>query len=232
MERIRILFEATLLTTAVAGGALAQSGPAFDPQQLPAMEGKVAQYSLTPRGDVDGLILEDGTEVHLPPHLGAQLAYAVKPGDRVTVHGLKARAIAMVEGVAVTNEATGAQVVDNGPGGPPPVPGDRGQFLSAQGHIKSQLHGPRGDVNGVLLENGTIIRVPPDEADRLADQLMPGQPVYVEGDGIAGPLGKVIAAQRIGPNQSQLAQVQEPLPAPRGPRPDRREPPPPPPPPR
>lgn len=227
---IRNLFWATLLTTTIAGSALAQSGPAFDPQQLPAIEGKVALYSLTTRGDVDGLILDDGTEVHLPPHLGAQLVFAVKPGDRVTVHGLKARAIAVVEAASVSNDATGATVVDNGPAGPPGAR-NRDRFLSAQGHIKSQLHGSRGDLNGVLLEDGTIIRLPPDEADRLADQLAPGQSLYVEGDGIAGPLGKVIAAQRIGPNQSQLAQVQEHAPAPRGPRPDRREPPPPSPPP-
>jgi hypothetical protein len=137
----------------------------------------------------------------------------------------------MVQAVTVTNDATGATVVDDGPGGAPGSR-DRGQPLSAQGHIKSQLHGPRGDLNGVLLEDGTIIRLRPDEADRLADQLTPGQPLYVERDGIAGPLGKVMAAQRIGPNQSQLAQVQEPPPAPRGPRPDRLEPPSPPPPPR
>jgi hypothetical protein len=72
---------------------------------------------------------------------------------------------------------------------------------------KRSLHGPRGDLNGVLLEDGTIVRLPPEEADRLAAQLAPGQPLYVEGDGIAGPLGKVIAAQQVGPSQSQLAQV-------------------------
>ena len=214
---------AALLMAGISGAAFGEA-PFFDPQQLPALQGKVAQYSLTPRGDVDGLILEDGTEIHLPPHLGAQLVFAVRPGDRVTVHGLKARAVPMVEAASVTNEATGATVIDNGPGSPP-GPREPGQPLTAQGHIKAQLHGPRGDLNGVLLEDGTIVRLPPDEADRLAVQLAPGRPLYVEGDGIAGPLGKVIEAQLIGPSQSQLAQVQAP-PWPRGPGPDRRGPPP------
>ena len=31
------------------------------------VKGKVAQYSMTPRGAVDGLILADGTEAYLPP---------------------------------------------------------------------------------------------------------------------------------------------------------------------
>ncbi|HEY1431630.1 MAG TPA: hypothetical protein VGF39_08395, partial [Stellaceae bacterium] len=174
-------------------------------------------------GDVDGLILEDGTEIHLPPHLGAQLVFAIKPGDRVTVHGLKARAIPMVQAMSVTNDATSATVTDNGPDGPA-GPRGRGQPLSAEGHIKAQLHGPRGDLNGVLLEDGTIVRLPPDEAERLAAQLAPSQPLYVEGDSVVSPLGKVIAAQQFGPSQSQLAQVQGP--PPRGPGRERREPPP------
>jgi hypothetical protein len=224
MGPIQNLLGATLLVAGAAGPALGQVGPAYDPQQLPMLQGKVGQYSLTPRGDVDGLILEDGTEIHLPPHLGAQLVFAIKPGDRVTVHGLKARAIAMVQAMSVANDATGATVADNGPAGPA-GPRGRGQFLSAQGHIKTQLHGPRGELNGVLLEDGTIVRLPPDEAERLATQLAAGQPLYVEGDGITNPLGKVIAAQRIGPSQSELAQVQ--APPPRDPGRDRREPPPP-----
>jgi hypothetical protein len=44
----------------------------------------VARYTLTPRGDVDGLLLSDGTEVHFPPHISAQLVYAIKPGDAIT----------------------------------------------------------------------------------------------------------------------------------------------------
>src|SRR5262245_38048973 len=140
------LLSAALLMAGITGAAFGQASPAYDPQQLPALQGKVARHSLTPRGDVDGLILEDGTEIHLPPHLGAQLVFTVKPGDRITVHGLKARAIAMVQAISVTNDATGATVIDNGPGGPP-GPRDSGTYLSAQGHIKTQLHGPRGDFN-------------------------------------------------------------------------------------
>jgi hypothetical protein len=207
-----------LLTAALiaSGAIIAQAQPAapYDPSQLPAIEGKVAQYSLTPRGDVDGVILTDGTEVHMPPHLGTQLVFAVKPGDAVTIHGLRARAIPMVQAMSVTNDATGNTVTDNGPGGPP-GPGGPRQTLTAQGHIKAQLHGPEGDLNGVLLEDGTIVRLPPPEVQRLAADLMPGAPLYVQGDGFSGPLGWVIEATSIGPNQNQLAQIAAPPPGPR-----------------
>jgi hypothetical protein len=225
MRARQFLLAATLLAGTAGVAALAQQSATFDAQQLPAIHGKIAQYSLTPRGDVDGLILDDGTEVHLPPHLGTQLVFTVKPGDQVTIHGLKAQAIAMVQAMSVTNDATGSTVTDNAAGGPP-GPRETGQSLTAQGQIKEQLHGPQGDLNGVLLADGTIVRLPPPEAQRLASQLAPGQMLYVQGDGIAGPLGKVIEAQMMGPSQTQLAQIQ--APPPRGPDRDRRGPPPPP----
>ena len=70
-------------------------------------------------------------------------------------------------------------------------------------------------MNGALLEDGTIIRLPPPEAERLAAELAPGAPLCVQGDGVAGPLGRVIEARSIGPNSTKLAEVA--VPAPPGP---------------
>ncbi len=219
MKPRQILLAAILLTAGVGATAFGQGVAGADPDQFPAIHGKVAQYSLTPRGEVDGLLLDDGTQVHLPPHLGAQLVFAIKPGDLITVRGLKAREILLIEAVSVANDATHVTVVDAGP----PGPRGAGQALQASGHVRAQLHGPRGELNGVLLEDGTIIHLPPEEADRLAAELAVGQPLYVTGDGIASPLGKVIAARQVGPTASQLAEVQAGPPGP-----GRRGPPPPP----
>src|SRR5262249_21963465 len=114
-----------------------------------------------------------------------------------------------------------ASVIDDGPTGPR----GPGQNLQASGHIRAQLHGRRGELNGVLLEDGTIVHLPPDEADRWAAQLAVGQPLYETGDGIVSPLGNVITTQQLGPSESQLALIQGP--PPRGPGRERREPPPP-----
>ena len=208
------LLAATLLACA-AGAAIAQNvtsqdvtghGATYDTSELPATQGKVGQYSLTPRGDVDGLIMTDGTEVFLPPHLGTQLVFAVKPGDAVTIHGLHARALPMVQAMSIKNDATGATVTDSGPGGAPGPDANR-QAMNDTGRVKAPLHGPRGDVNGALLEDGTIIRLPPPEAVRLASTLTVGAPLSVQGLGTEGPLGKVIEARAIGPDASHLQQV-------------------------
>jgi hypothetical protein len=40
----------------------------------------VNQYTSTPRGDIDGPNLNDGTQVKLPPHLTGQIVFTVCPG--------------------------------------------------------------------------------------------------------------------------------------------------------
>ncbi|MFC0406796.1 hypothetical protein [Roseomonas elaeocarpi] len=280
-RRFRFTLLAGALLLSAGGVALAQNASLYDPAQLPATKGRVAQYSLTPRGDVDGLILEDGTEVHLPPHLGTQLVFAVKPGDAVTVRGLRARSVPMVQAMQVTNDASNVSVTDMGPpGGPPPRgpeagpmggpgggpgggpeggpgagpdhgpgfragrgpdgrgpgrphdgpppgpmggpmggPGMGGTPIEATGRVKLQLHGPRGDLNGAVLEDGTIIRLPPPEAQRLAARLAVGQTLFVRGEGLSNPLGKVIAARALGTSAADAVEL---APPPRGPHgPDR-----------
>jgi hypothetical protein len=208
---------------AVSTGALAQNpsppvagqAPLYDLQQLPTERGQVQQFTLTPRGDIDGLILTDGTEVKMPPHLSTAMAYSVKPGDTVTIHGLHAAALPLVQAVSITDEATGRTVVDNGPPGPGRGPGGgptglASGLIEVQGRVRMALHGPRGDVNGALLEDGMVLRLPPPEAERFATLLQPGQTLIAEGNEPANPIGKVFEVRQIGASRDQLLQVQAP----------------------
>ena len=241
MTRTQMLICALLATTAIGAGATAYSqtpGAVWDSSQLPETRGTVKQYTLTPRGDVDGLILSDGTEVKLPPHLTAQIVFAIHPGDTVSIRGLHARALPMIDAASITNVATGKSVVDNGPPGGP-ARGTSEQTFS--GRIVSTLHGKRGEVNGALLEDGTELRLPPPEAERLEGWLQAGLTVSVRGDMLDTALGKVIDLRAIGRSSDQMTELAGPRP-PRGPKegakdgpkggPDWRSPPPPPPPPR
>jgi hypothetical protein len=220
-------------TSIGAGAAYAQAplsppDATWDASQLPETRGIVKQYTLTPRGDVDGLILNDGTEVKLPPHLTAQIVFAIRPGDGVSVRGLRARAVALVDATAITNIATGKSVADNGP---PDGPGRRGADQTISGRVAALLHGKRGEVNGAVLDDGTQLRLPPPEAERLADWLHPGQTISVRGDLLDTAFGKLVDVRAIGTSPDQMTEIDGPRP-PRGPKggPDRLGPPPPPPP--
>ena len=248
--KLAAILLATTAAAGLAGGVLAQTPapvttpapaavsaqPAFDLSQLPATHGTVRFFTLTPRGDVDGFVLADGTEVHLPPHLSTQLAAAVRVGDAVTVRGLRAAAAPMVAAMSVTGDASGQTVVDNGPEGRPgpgPGPGrgpDRGPGAppspaavgEVSGKVLIALHGPRGELNGAMLEDGTALRLPPPEAARLSAMLQPGQAVVAQGPAVTNNLGRVVMVRGIGATRDVLQQVQSP--PPHGPRGDRRGP--------
>ncbi len=206
MSPIRTALLAATVFVAGAGGiAYAQIDTTYDLSQLPAVTGKVAQYLPTPRGEVDGLLLEDGTEVHVPPPLSTQLVFAVKPGDEVTVHGLKARVLKLVAGASITNDATHVTISWSGP------PHLRANTpMDVQGTVKAALYGPRGEINGALLADGTVIHMPPPEAQRLADMLAVGKTVTARGEGYAGPLGRALDARQIGPDATHLVAVAAP----------------------
>jgi hypothetical protein len=240
MSRVKMLLAATFLGGAVmaGSGALAQApfggpiggpdgrpvGPGaihppghgglsinsaeFDPAQLPEFKGKVAQYTLSPRGSVDGLVLDDGTEVQVSPALSTALVFSVKPGDTVSIRGLKARAIPLVSAVTVTNTASGA-VVGGSVDAHHPWDGPR---LEVSGKVKILLHSPRGEVDGVLLEDGTSVRMPPHAARKFADLLKPGSTIAVRGFGTTSPLGKAVGAREIGPSLDKLTRVEFPHP--------------------
>jgi hypothetical protein len=195
--------------------------PIYDPARLPTYTGRVQQFTLTPRGDIDGLILADGTEVKTPPHLSTSIAYSVRPGDTVSVHGLRAAALPLIQAVSITDQATGRTVIDTGPPGPPgppppgppplpPIgapPGATGPLpglVEAQGRVRMPLHGPQGDVNGALLEDGTVLRLPPSAAMTFAALLQTGQTIVAEGVEWTSALGKVMEVRQIGPSRTQL----------------------------
>ncbi len=220
----------------IASAAFAQSS-VYDPNQLPAFNGRIQQFVLNPHGDIDGIILSDGMEVKTPPHLSTQIAGTFRTGDAITIRGLKAAALPLVEATSVKNDATGVTVIDYGP--PPKgkkghkgafrrfFDRETGQMPEISGKVRMTLHGPRGDVNGALLEDGTIVRMPPPEAQRLSSVLIVGQNIRVQGDVIPTVLGKVVEASAVGPAGGAVTQIAPPPPPPPGGPADAPPPPPP-----
>jgi hypothetical protein len=182
---------AILLATA----AFAQMPPPPPPGSPPlalrqsmTIGGTVTRFTLTPRGDLDGLILSDGTQVHVPPHLSAELAAAVKLGDAVTVSGSRSPTGALFIAASVTDNASNQTVTDRGPPAPglmpPPPPGvpvPGALNTMVQGRVQRLLRGPAGDVDGALLDDGAVLRMPPHIAYQFARLLAPGRTVAAQG---------------------------------------------------
>lgn len=171
----------------------------LDPDYLPVTRGTLDRFVLNPHGDIDGLLLADGTEIHTPPHLSSALARALKPRDKLEVRGVAVRGADVLVAVAI-DPAHGKRIVDKGPGADheKPKAQDDGSRWAYEGHIERLLHGPKGNVHGALLDDGVIVRFPPHAAPELGRLLTVGKPVAVEGRWIDTAHGAVVHADAIG----------------------------------
>jgi hypothetical protein len=131
--------------------------------QVTSIRGTVSQYLMNPDGLVDGLVLSDNNIVRFPPYMSQQLVQIVRPQDVVRVDGFFE-----VQGVIytfiITNANTQQSVVDTPPSAqnPPPEPNPYSrQPMSTSGIIKALTYAPRGEIDGAVLDNGTIVHVRP-----------------------------------------------------------------------
>ena len=152
----------------------------IDPACLPETRGKLTQFLSNPHGELDGFILDHARRVHFPPHLAKHMAI----GDRVRIRGVKPRDADIVAAVTLTS-ARGKEIVDEGPqdGHHEHRAEHDGRQMDVDGEVVLLLHGPKGELRGALLEDGTSLRMPPHAAAELAAYLTPG--VYVQAWGEA-----------------------------------------------
>jgi hypothetical protein len=171
-----------------------------------AVEGQVQRMLINPYGEVDGLRLSDGTIATFAPHRADALTATVKVGDAVRIIG-RAQARGTVKADAIVHADSGRTVYDQ----PPPVgegrvlpPNLRAQRLQPQqveGHVETVLTGPRGEANGVILSDGSIVRFPP-ESLRLSVQT--GAPFAASGLGTRNAFGTALEAVSMGTTLSTL----------------------------
>ena len=164
----------------------------IDPACLAQTRGRVSRFLLNPHGEIDGLVLDSRLQVHVPPHLSGKLARLVAPGDRIRVRGVKPRGADMIAAVLLTTEQ-GREILDEGPPHPPPHPPQAKHApMETSGEVVLSLYGPRGELRGALLDNGTSLRMPPHAAAELASYLRPGSHVQAWGDGVRGRYGTTL----------------------------------------
>jgi len=192
------------VVSAQAPAPLPPAGPLAPTPSAPTVSSTVQQYLLNPHGEVDGLLLIDGTSVRFPPHLGAALTSTVKPGDVVTVIGFAGLATPQGRGMkalTITNATTGHTVVDQPPATPPLPPHQRGLYqapLTVSGTVMRYLVNPRGDVDGLVLASGEQVKFRPHQGPRVMGLVgTAGGMITVSGFGTRNAFGTVVDADSI-----------------------------------
>jgi hypothetical protein len=68
---------------------LGLAAPSVAIAESATVRGKVKAFHESPKGEVDGITLVDGTEVRFPPHAGKSVREAIHVGDEATAEGEK-----------------------------------------------------------------------------------------------------------------------------------------------
>jgi hypothetical protein len=174
------------------------------------VEGTVSQYLLNPRGEVDGLLLDDHTVIKFPPHLARELVQVIKPKERVHANG-HLEAEKLLKGHVIANPITGRAIREIKPSPPERAVGLNAlQPLSVAGAIRVVRRNPHGDIDGVVLEDGTLLHFPPHAGRQFAKLLREAQPLAAVGFGTVNDLGHTIAIAMLGPSGDALTLVEPP----------------------
>jgi hypothetical protein len=155
-------------------------------------DGEITRVIRTPRGDVDGLLLDDGTVVRVPPHVFGVQAPGV--GARVHAQGALIGATLRADALAVARTK-----VNMAPPTTPPAPPDEAPQLATldeSGTIELIVRNAEGMPDALLLVDGSTIVVGPPLFS-AASELRPGVQIRARGEGGRYPDGVAIHARTL-----------------------------------
>lgn len=146
--------------------------------------GKISSFATNPDKAYDSFVIDVQNEqksIKFPPHMASQIMKATKVGDTVTVYGES----------HVTPENTthihfkklskdGNEISEVKPAFKLPSLSTQ-TSTTVEGTIKELRKGPKGDINGAYLNDGTIVHMPPKESETLAALLKVGDNIKVTG---------------------------------------------------
>jgi hypothetical protein len=167
------------------------------------VSGVVRRFVINPEGDVDGMLLADNTLVQFPPHIGTQVTAAFAPGATVKVNGFAQPGGTLRASYIADANNNSRSIADQ----PPPANAQRPPRalagvglvkLDATGRVLRVTSAPRGEPDGVLLTDGTVIKLTPPAAARFANLLQPGATIAAQGYGTRNRYGESLQATAFG----------------------------------
>ncbi len=177
----------------------------------------VDRYLINSQGEVDGLLLTDGMQVMIPSRYSKEVMAVAPPKQEIIIAG-PIEYGKTIQAQRITNVSTNQSVTDIE--SMPPVesedkahlnatthvqdPQDRvhrkarkQKKLSAQGTVQTQLYGPAGEVNGVILSDGSIVRFAPRMVNDSNVTVNVGENIQASGYGTKNSNGQSIEATTI-----------------------------------
>jgi len=191
-----------ILMSFVVGAAISLAQPVPPTpatQPVPPTEqiaGTVSMYLLNPRGEVDGLLLADGSQVKFPPHMSADLTRSVKPNERITAQGV--REVSPVFTAFTITNSSGQSLNEARPMQPPPPPDLQGVNLKPM-QADEKIR--------VVLDDGMIVRIAPHVSTQFSALLQTGATISAKGYGTENEFGRAFEATEVGAQGQTLTPI-------------------------
>ena len=154
-------------------------------------EGEVSCILLNPHGDLDGFLLKDGTLVRVRPTAPIPQLIA---GARVRAEGEGTPSFVRADTVTLTS--TGAVLDLSTPPRALAVPRAL-TLLDDSSIILQVVNNPEGEIDTLVLQDGSIVKLPPKLRDQAGDALAVGIRLTARGEGGTYGLVKAFRADRV-----------------------------------
>jgi hypothetical protein len=179
-----------------AGRGAIPPPPGGELQQVTAFQGRVVKMNSNDDYVYDGFYMLNGTDsllVKFPAHLGSQVTGIAKTGTEVSVKGvLHIPPVGVKEISMVSLTANGQTIIDTPPDTAPTPPVET--FVKGQGKIISLQADPDGRTTGFMVDNKTILHIPPHIAMQLGAMIQVGSNIAYTGMQKVVTQGEVSAA--------------------------------------
>lgn len=187
------------------------------PEAAIELRGTLQRYLMNPRGEVDGFILTDGTQVKFPSQMSSKLTSVASPKDDLLIKGFKENS-RVFSAESITNTKTSQTIAESTPYlntferedayGNMMAPEHKGmksqgkkhlglKKISISGKIKTQLFDHRARVVGVILNDDSIVHFGKHVQEESTVNVDIGQTLTTSGYGTENSYGKSIETEKI-----------------------------------
>jgi len=152
-------------------------------QAVSTVTGKVVKLSANDDFTFDGFYMISGSDsvlVRFPAHMGTQISPLAKTGSQITVSGVYENSGLGRKEMKMVSINMGDKTLTDTPPSMPATPAQQ-IIVTGNGKVTSLQTDPEGRVNGVFIDNKTVLRFPPHVSGQLGNTIAKGTAVSYSG---------------------------------------------------
>ncbi|MCF0059137.1 hypothetical protein [Dyadobacter sp. CY356] len=146
-------------------------------------QGKVVKLQGNNDFTFDGFYILNGTDsllVKFPAHMGTQISALTKPGSQVTVSGVLENPPLGPKEIRMVNLTAGGKTLTDTPPAALPAPVQE-TVITGNGKVTALQKDREGRVNGLFVDNKTVLRLPPHVTSQIENSVTKGTAIAYSG---------------------------------------------------